>query len=136
MYSTLERKNAFVGFKGMGNDSSRIHHNTVETGDYEWAFVLEYMHSDNSFIEIDHNRFNERMSIPRGGGGGTYPKDGYSFWIHHNYLTGNSEVIEGPRGGLIVDHNLVELTVERTEGTYIPTTIIVKFTAHCIFRTI
>ncbi len=118
MYSTLERKNAFVGFKGMGNDSSRIHHNTVETGDYGWAFVLEYMHSDNSFIEIDHNRFNERISIPRGGGGGTYPKNGYSFWIHHNYLTGYSEVIEGPRGGLIVDHNLVELTVEKDGGNF------------------
>lgn len=116
IYSTPGRGNNFVGFKGLGNDSSRIHHNTVETGGYIWGFCLEYMHSDNSHIEIDHNKFNERISIPKGGGGGKVNKGDYSFWIHHNWLTGLSEIIEGPRGYLIVDHNLIDMSVEQDGG--------------------
>lgn len=102
----------FFGFKGEKGTRCRFHHNTVEV-----SFSLEYPFENDAYIEIDHNYFSGVISIPKYGGG-TVPAGGYSFHIHHNWLT-SSYAIEGSRNGAIVDHNFFDFDTNSDGGNLI-----------------
>jgi len=102
----------FFGFKGEKGTNCRFHHNTVEVN-----FSFEYPFLNDAYVEIDHNYFSGVISIPKYGGG-PVPPGGYTFHIHHNWLT-NSYAIEGTRNGAIVDHNLFDFSVNSDGGNLI-----------------
>ncbi len=109
---TKNHPNNFFGFVGRQGRNCRFHHNTVEV-----SFSLEFAFYNSHNIEIDHNYFSGVISIPKFGGG-SVPKDGYTFWIHHNWFK-NSYAIEYARNAAKIDHNLFDFSTKNDKGNLI-----------------
>ncbi len=80
----------------------KVHHNTIETN-----LSIEFAHENDEDVEIDRNILLGCVSITKHSGG-ALPENGKTFHIHHNYFT-TSYVIEFPRNGAEIDHNLFDL---------------------------
>ncbi len=102
----------FFGIVGRQGRNCRIHHNTVGV-----SFSIEFAFYNSMNMEVDHNYFAGVMSIPRFGGG-KIPEDGYSFWIHHNWVK-NSYAIEYARNAAKIDHNLFDIPTSSDKGNLI-----------------
>lgn len=106
----LERN--FYGFKGRGGSNLRFHHNDVRVN-----FSFEFPFENDRNIEIDHNRFDGVISIPKFGGGPVLG-EGRSFHIHHNWLK-TSYALEWTRNSTEIDHNLFDFKVNQDGGNLI-----------------
>ncbi|MBD2231999.1 hypothetical protein [Phormidium tenue] len=102
----------FYGFKGRGGSNLRFHHNDVQVN-----FSLEYPFENDANIEIDHNRFDGVISIPKFGGGPVL-NERRSFHIHHNWLK-RSYTLEWTRNSAEIDHNLFDFEVSEDGGNLI-----------------
>lgn len=102
----------FYGFKGRGGSNLRFHHNDVRVN-----FSFEFPFENDRNIEIDHNRFDGVISIPKFGGGPVLG-EGRSFHIHHNWLK-NSYALEWTRNSAEIDHNLFDFEVNQDSGNLI-----------------
>ena len=109
---TKDHPNNYFGFVGRQCRNCRFHHNTVEVN---FSLECAFYHDHN--VEIDHNMFTGVISVPRFGGG-NYPKDGFSYHIHHNWLK-RSYAIEWARNGAKVDHNLFDVSTDDDKGNLI-----------------
>jgi hypothetical protein len=104
----------FFGIKGRQARNVRIHHNTIDTP----TFSIELPHEHDYFVEIDHNYLASAVSIPKNGGGGGVPTDGYTFHIHHNYFR-KSYALEWAHNGVEIDHNLFDFDTSDDSGNLI-----------------
>ncbi len=102
----------FYGIKGRQGKRCHIHHNTIETN-----FSIEFPFEGDEDNEIDHNVCSGTISIPKYAGG-TVPKSGRTFRIHHNWMK-DSYSIEFVRNGVEIDHNLFDFNVENDGGNLI-----------------
>ncbi len=110
---TKKKKNLhYYGIKGRQGKRVRIHHNSIETN-----FSIEFAHENDQDVEIDHNILLGCVSIPKHGGG-SVPKGGKTFHIHHNYFT-TSYAIEFPRNGAEINNNLFDFDVKKDGGNLI-----------------
>lgn len=91
----------YYGIKGREARRVRIHHNTIETN-----FSIELPFEGDEDVEIDHNILLGPVSIPKYAGG-SVPKSGRTFHIHHNYFR-DGYSIEFVRNGVEIDHNLFD----------------------------
>lgn len=91
----------FFGFKGRKATNVRFHHNDVRV-----SFSLEFPFENDEEVEIDHNRFDGVISIPKFAGGPVL-EDKLSFHIHHNWLR-RSYALEWARNSVEVDYNLFD----------------------------
>jgi len=105
-------KHQFYGFKGREGRNSRIHHNDVSVD-----FSAEFPFENDNYMEIDHNHFTGCISIPKYAGG-PVPTGGYTFHIHHNWLT-TSYQLEWSRNGAEIDHNLFDFDTNKDGGNLI-----------------
>ncbi|MGF1530980.1 MAG: DNRLRE domain-containing protein [Puniceicoccaceae bacterium] len=96
------------GIKGREFRNVRISNNTILLG----SFSIELPHENDYWVEIDHNYLDGTISIPKGGGGGTVPSGGYTFHIHHNYMT-KGYSIESARRGVIIEYNLFDFDAQK-----------------------
>jgi nitrous oxidase accessory protein len=99
----------FYGFKGRQAINTRIHHNTVLVN-----FSIELPHEKDENVEIDHNRLDGVISIPKQDGG-TYFTDKLSYYIHHNWLL-KSYSIEGPRNSIEIAYNYFDFKTSDDTG--------------------
>lgn len=104
----------YFGVKGRQGNFSRIFNNTIDAG----YFSVELPFESDRFVDIDHNYLDGAVSLPRGGGGGDVPVDGYAFHIHHNYFK-SSYSLEFPHSGVEIDNNLFDFELDRDDGTLI-----------------
>lgn len=102
----------FYGFKGLGGSSNHFHHNDVRVN-----FSLEFPFENETGFEIDHNRFDGVISIPKFGGGPVL-QNGFSFHIHHNWLR-RSYALEWTRNSVEIDHNLFDFDPTQDGGNLI-----------------
>ncbi len=102
----------FYGFKGQGGESNRFHHNDVGVN-----FSFESPFDNETGIEIDHNRFDGVISIPKFGGGPVL-RNGFSYHIHHNWLK-SSYALEWTRNSVEVDHNLFDFDPDHSDGNLV-----------------
>lgn len=102
----------FYGFKGQGGESNRFHHNDVQVN-----FSFEFPFENETGFEIDHNRFDGVISIPKFGGGPVL-RNGVSYHIHHNWLR-RSYALEWARNSAEIDHNLFDFDPAQNDGNLI-----------------
>jgi len=102
----------FYGIKGRQGKRCHIHHNTIETN-----FSIEFPFEGDEDNEIDHNVCQGTISIPKYAGG-TVPKSGRTFRIHHNWMK-DSYSIEFVRNGVEIDHNLFDFDIQNDGGNLI-----------------
>ena len=102
----------FYGIKGRQGKRCHIHHNTIETN-----FSIEFPFEGDEDNEIDHNICHGTISIPKYAGG-TVPKSGRTFHIHHNWMK-DGYSIEFVRNGVEIDHNLFDFDVKNDGGNLI-----------------
>jgi hypothetical protein len=102
----------FFGFKGYGGNSNRFHHNDVQV-----SFSFEFPFENYRNVEIDHNRSDGVMSIPKHGGGPVL-EDIRSFHIHHNWFR-SSYALEWARNSVEIDHNLFDFDENQDGGNLI-----------------
>ncbi|HEX8913279.1 MAG TPA: hypothetical protein VF796_13040 [Humisphaera sp.] len=102
----------FYGVKVRQAKRCRVHHNTIDVN-----FSIEMAHENDEDVEIDHNVLAGTVSIPKYAGG-SVPKSGRSFHIHHNWFR-DSYSIEFVRNGAEVDHNLFDFDVAKDHGNLI-----------------
>jgi nitrous oxidase accessory protein len=102
----------YYGIKGRQGKRLRIHHNTIEVN-----FSIEFPFENDEDIEIAHNVLHGTISIPKHAGG-TVPKSGTTFHIHHNWFQ-NSYAIEFVRNGVEIDHNLFDFDTQKDHGNLI-----------------
>ncbi|MEO0474780.1 MAG: right-handed parallel beta-helix repeat-containing protein [Planctomycetota bacterium] len=104
----------YYGIKGRQANDTRIHHNTIGCN-----FAIELPFENESGVEIDHNYLGGVVSIPKHAGGPAHKDDKpWAFHLHHNYFT-TSYAVEGPRNGLLVEHNLFDFNTEKDGGSLI-----------------
>lgn len=108
----VEKNLHYYGIKVRKGLHVRVHHYTIETN-----FSIEFAHENDDDVEIDHNICRGTVSIPKHGGG-SVPKSGRTFHIHHNYFTYGYS-IEFPRNGAEIDHNLFDFDVVKADGNYL-----------------
>ncbi len=102
------------GIKGRQAIDTRIHHNTIRCN-----FAIELPFENDRGVEIDHNYLSGVVSIPKHAGGPiTKDDEPWAFHLHHNYFS-TSYAIEGPRNGLLIEHNLFDFETERDGGNLI-----------------
>ena len=102
----------FYGIKGRQGKRCHIHHNTIQTN-----FSIEFPFEGDEDVEIDHNVCYGTISIPKYAGG-SVPKSGSTFHIHHNWMI-DSYSIEFVRNGVEIDHNLFDFDVRKDGGNLI-----------------
>lgn len=102
----------FYGIKARQGVRCRVHHNTIEVN-----FSLEFPFENDEDVEIDHNICHGTISIPKYAGG-SVPKSGRTFHIHHNWMK-DSYSIEFVRNGVEIDHNLFDFDVAKDHGNLI-----------------
>ncbi len=102
----------FYGIKGRQGTRSRIHHNTIEVN-----FSIEFPFENDEDMEIDHNVCFGTISLPKYAGG-SVPKSGSTFHIHHNWMR-DSYSIEFVRNGVEIDHNLFDFDAKQDHGNLI-----------------
>ena len=91
----------FYGIKGRQGQRCHIHHNTIHTN-----FSMEFPFESDEDMEIDHNVCLGTLSIPKYAGG-SVPKSGSTFHIHHNWMR-DGYSFEFVRNGVEIDHNLFD----------------------------
>jgi len=102
----------FYGIKVREGRRTRVHHNTIETN-----FSMEFPFDNDEDMEIDHNVCAGTISIPKHAGG-SVPKSGRTFHIHHNWFK-DSYSIEFVRNGVEIDHNLFDFDVKQDHGNLV-----------------
>ncbi len=117
----------YYGIKGRQARRCRIHHNTIEAG-----FSIELPFEGDEDVEIDHNILHAAVSIPKYAGG-SVPKSGRTFHVHHNYFR-DSYSIEFVRNGVEIDHNLFDFDVKQDGGNLISSFGSVAAMGPCLFH--
>lgn len=102
-YNRFEKTEGFVGnyfgIKGRQFRDTRIHHNSIGT-----SFAIELPFENDSGVEIDHNRLEGVVSIPKFAGG-LVLEDDLSFHIHHNLFT-TGYAVELTRNSVLIEKNV------------------------------
>lgn len=106
------KADSFFGIKGRQAKRCRLHHNTIGVN-----FSIELPFENDEDVEIDHNICQGVISIPKYAGG-SVPKSGTTFDIHHNYFT-TSYAIELVRNGVEIHHNLFDFDPKHDGGNLI-----------------
>lgn len=102
----------FYGIKVRQAKRCRVHHNTIEVN-----FSLEFPFENDEDNELDHNVCFGTISIPKYAGG-SVPKSGKTFHIHHNWFK-DTYSIEFVRNGVEIDHNLFDFDAQKDHGNLI-----------------
>ena len=108
----LGKADEFYGIKGRQGKRCHIHHNTIKVN-----FSIEFPFEGDEDNEIDHNVCHGTISIPKHAGG-TVPKSGSTFHIHHNWFL-DSYSVEFVRNGVEIDHNLFDFDTQKDGGNLI-----------------
>lgn len=108
----MAREREFYGIKVRQGKRCHIHHNTIETN-----FSMEFPFENDEDNEIAHNVCHGTISIPKHAGG-SVPKSGKTFHIHHNWFK-DSYSIEFVRNGVEIDHNLFDFDLKKDHGNLI-----------------
>ena len=117
----------YYGIKGREARRVHIHHNTIEAG-----FTIELPFEGDEDVEIDHNILRAAVSIPKYAGG-SVPKSGRTFHIHHNYFT-DGYSIEFVRNGVEVSHNLFDFDAQQDGSNLISSFGDVAAPGPCLFH--
>lgn len=102
----------FYGIKVRQAKRCHVHHNTIKVD-----FSMEFPFEGDEDVELDHNMCAGTISIPKYAGG-SVPKSGSTFHIHHNYMTSGYS-IEFVRNGVEIDHNLFDFDAQKDGGNLI-----------------
>lgn len=108
----MGKADEFYGIKGRQGKRCHIHHNTFKVN-----FSIEFPFEGDEDVEIDHNICHGTISIPKYAGG-SVPKSGRTFYIHHNWML-DSYSIEFVRNGVEISHNLFDFDVQKDGGNLI-----------------